>query len=603
MNLFRTKGASGGNSPSDHFVTNVLASVPSHSRRDLIRASAIVGAATAIPPMRATAAPSAGGDSAGRAQDEFETGVELSIPFNPFGQAITLDPHRAPNWGPFWVLFPHLWSGLLAFDENGGVVLDLAGSIEPNDTADVWTVAIRPGLQFASGNPVNAQAFIDSWKRALDPNQPAPMSTFMEYVQGYPEYVAGQSTDIGFTALDDLTIEITLSKPYTSFHASLATFGWAVLDLTEMESAEEVPPAPPGIGMWRVTAFVDGERIDCEPHPSAPTPVSPSIALLSWRIVDGPDAAALSLDMYRDDTVPLADVPASLLPDVTEDEVLAGELVTVGSQASTMAIGMDFSQAPFNDLRYRQAIAAAIDRDVWATDIQNDEFVPAQAIVPPSINLTSGYEAATPIEFSPDEAASLLESAGYDPETAEFDMVYYQPATDTAAMVEQAAALLAMIQQNSGLAIRHDVSLTADQIDALQQDNGGRQIDIRWWWTASDTPSLLETIGTSESPEMAGVFNWSVELEAVEDQAPGEASAQFDELIARANETTDDVERNALYRQAEQLLLDNAVYIPLGHWVQRFVQKPWLTGTRQGPWSGGIPVRFDDAVFVLPRTQ
>jgi ABC-type transport system substrate-binding protein len=307
--------------------------------------------------------------------------------------------------------------------------------------------------------------------------------------------------------------------------------------------------------------------------------------------------------MYTSDLVPLADVPASILPAVAEDEALAAELVAIEPQSSTMAIGMDFSQAPFNDLRFRQAVAASIDRNTWANEIQSGEFVPAQAIVPPSVNLTSGYESATAIEFSPTDANALLDDAAYDAEAGEVDVVYYQPATDTLEHQEQAAALLSMIRENSGLVIRHDVSLTADQIDSLQQDNGGRQFDILWWWTASDTPSLLETVGASESPAMAGVFNWSAEIEPAEDQEVGPASTQFDELIAQANSSTDDAERDALYREAEQLLLDNAVYVPLGHWVQRFVQKPWLTGTRQGPWSGSIPVRFDEAVLVLPRSE
>jgi hypothetical protein len=73
------------------------------------------------------------------AQDDIETGVEIVIPFNPFGLPVTLDPHRAPNWGPFWVLLPHVWAGLLAFDELGAVVTDLAESVTPNDTADLWT--------------------------------------------------------------------------------------------------------------------------------------------------------------------------------------------------------------------------------------------------------------------------------------------------------------------------------------------------------------------------------------------------------------------------------------------------------------------------------
>src|SRR5690606_14005479 len=123
------------------------------------------------------------------AQDDIETDVEVALPFNPFGQAVSLDPHRAPNWGPFWTLLPHVWAGLLAFDENGAVIADLAESVEPNETADVWTARIRPDLRFASGNPITADSFLASWLRALDPVRPAPMATFMQRVAGYDDYL------------------------------------------------------------------------------------------------------------------------------------------------------------------------------------------------------------------------------------------------------------------------------------------------------------------------------------------------------------------------------------------------------------------------------
>jgi ABC-type transport system substrate-binding protein len=158
-----------------------------------------------------------------------------------------------------------------------------------------------------------------------------------------------------------------------------------------------------------------------------------------------------------------------------------------------------------------------------------------------------------------------------------------------------------MIEQNSGLVIRHDTTLTADQILALQADNGGRQFDIVWWWTVTDTAALLQTAGQSTSPYMSGWFNWSPDLETADDQDPGAASSQFDELVSTANLSTEADARNDAFRQAEQLLLDNAVYVPLGHWVQRFVQKPWLQGTRQGAWSGRIPVRLDADVTVQGR--
>ena len=45
-------------------------------------------------------------------------GNVLRVPLYPHGETLSLDPHRATNWGPHWVMLPHVWAGLLGFDEN-----------------------------------------------------------------------------------------------------------------------------------------------------------------------------------------------------------------------------------------------------------------------------------------------------------------------------------------------------------------------------------------------------------------------------------------------------------------------------------------------------
>lgn len=597
--------SSADSSPFERLTRNVTSSIPLHSRRDVIRTGAVIAAATALT-NEAAAITSASAQERTRrftAQDDIETDVEITLPFNPFGLPVTLDPHRAPNWGPFWVLLPHVWSGLLAFDELGAVVPDLAEAVVPNETADVWTATLKPDLSFASGNPVTAQTFVDSWLRALDPQLPAPMVSFMELVQGYDAFIAGESDEIGFAATDESTIEITLSEPFSSFPASLATFVWAAVDLTVIDGPDDAEPllAGAGAGLWQFTEFVDGSRIVMIPNDNSSAPPSPSVSRVVWQILDGPGADSLALDLYNSDAVVSIDVSASLMASVEGDDALASDLVTIESQTSTMAIGMDFNQEPFGDLRVRRAVAAAIDREAWATEIWSGEFVPAAGLVPPVVALTSGYEGAQGPSFDSPVASGLLAEAGIDPEANMPDIVYYQPASDSADQIARHAALLDMIADNSGLIVRHDATLTADQIGALQGDNGGRQFDIVWWWSVTDTAALVETIGSPDSSYMVGWFNWSPQLEGVDDQLPGDAAAEFDELISVANESTDQDARNDAHRQAEQLLLDNVVYVPLGHWVQRYLQKPWLQGTRQGPWSGRIPVRFDADVVVRGR--
>jgi oligopeptide transport system substrate-binding protein len=532
-----------------------------------------------------------------------QTNVELHLPLNPFGQPISPDPHRAVNWGPFWVLLPHVWAGLLRFDENGAVIPDLAEGIEPNGDATVWRSTLKPDLTFASGRAIVADDFIASWRRALDPQALSPMATFMSNVDGFDAFTSGASADIGLTAIDNRTIEIRLAAPDSSFPAALATFIWAVVDLEVFDDTDVDDPlvTDASAGAWRFTEFVDRERLVMEPNPGYWAEPSPSISRVVWHILDGADADARAMESYRTDELAIVDVPLALLTSIQEDETLSDDLVTIQSQASTLAIGLDFNQEPFGDVRVRRAIAAAVDRDIWASEVWQDTFVPATGFVPPVVALTSGYTPAAG-DFGDREAARrLLEQAGIDPETTAPEIVYFQPATDAADDIERHAALLRMIEDNSGLVIQHDTSLTADQIAARQRDNGGRQFDIVWWWTVTDTAAILDTAAHPDSPAMKSWFNWSPDLEAIDDTDPGAAATRFQELIAEARASVSPETRNRAFQEAEQLLLDNAVYVPLGHWVQRFVQKPWLQGTRQGPWSGSIPVRIDAEVIVRGR--
>lgn len=593
--------------PIETFRNAVRAGIPAHSRRDMLRAMAILGGGATIGATASTLRDPRGAPVASaRAtlQDgDVEKDGELRLPLNPFGQPVTLDPHRAVNWGPFWVLLPYVWAGPLRFDENGAVEPDLAEGIEPGDDATRWRITLKPDLTFASGKAIVSDDCIASWKRALDPRSVSPMATFMSNVDGYEAFIAGDSINIGFAALDDRTIEIRLVEPDSSFPSTLATFVWAVLDLDVMSNtgAEDPLMAGASAGPWRFTEFIDGERLVMEPNPEYWAEPSPSVTRVTWQILDGVDADSRAMELYRAGDLAVADVPLSMLATVEDDQALSENLVTIESQASTMAIGLDFNQEPFGDVRVRRAVAAAVDRQAWATEIWQDSFVPATGFVPPVVSVTSGYAAAATDFGDPGSAPQLLEQAGLDLAADALDIVYFQPATDSADDIERHAALLRMIEDNSGLAVRHDTSLTADQIQARQRDNGGRQFDIVWWWTVSDTATILDTAANPDSTAMRGWFNWSPELQPVDDSDPGAAATAFQERIAEAEASLSPETRNRAFQEAEQIVLDNAVYIPLGHWVQRFVRQPWLQGARQGPWSGSIPVRIDADVVIRGR--
>ena len=527
-----------------------------------------------------------------------DSGPILSLPLYPYGQPVTLDPHRAINWGSHWVLLPHVWAGLLRFDEQGAVIPDLATSIEPEQDGVVWVATLRSDVVFASGNPVTAEAMILGWLRALDPQQLSPMARFMSRVEGYDAFVAGESEEIGFEARDEMTIAIRLSEPYVHFPEDLAAFVWAAVDVAALEGVpgSDVPFANASAGLWQFAASDDASVIRMIPNPETSNGRPADIAEIHWQIMTGGLATETAFDLYENGELAIADLTGPLRQQVQQDQTLSEQVRTITPSGSTMLIGMDFARAPFDDPRVRQAVAMSIDRTVWASEVMQGDFTEATSITPPVLTETANYDAPEPLPFDPDQARALLAEAGID-ESNLPAVVYYQPADAPQMEIEQAEALLSMIEENSGLIIEHDLTLTAEQIQALRLDNGGLQFAIRWWWPLTNSPSGLADLAGPASDDMLGWFNWSPDL--VNDSA-ADAAESYAALIEEASVTLDATERIQLYAEAEQLLVDNAVFVPLGHWIQTYLQSPALTGTRQGTFTGYAPLVFDDQVEYQP---
>jgi oligopeptide transport system substrate-binding protein len=320
---------------------------------------------------------------------------------------------------------------------------------------------------------------------------------------------------------------------------------------------------------------------------------------LVWSFIGGQNADADALELYRNDEVPLVDVPISLASTVERDPDLTDQLVRIENSGSTRSLAMDFNQAPFDDVRVRQALAHACDREQYASVIWENTWLPTTSFSPPVLSTLANYEPPEGLGYDADRARQLLEEAGYPGGEGLPDITFYVPSEETDDEKSRWLTFFQTMRDDTGFPITVDTTRSLDQIQAQQQDVGGRQLDAVWLWNVTETPHLITYAFQSNSPIMRGVFNWNADIEPTEDFDPGADSAAFDELVAQADVETDEAARNDLFRQAEELALQNAVYVPLGNWVQMFLQKPWLQGTKQGPWTGRIPVWFDRDVVVL----
>ncbi len=573
------------------------------SRRDLARMSALAAGAVATARSGVQSASAAPGGVAGRAQDgDPQTDQELLIPFDPYGEPIVLDPQQAVNWGPFWLLLPNVFGGLLRYTETGAIEYDLAESYEVSDDGRTYTFRIRSDARYANGNTVVADDFVTSWKRALNPDALSPMAEFMSIIDGYDDYTSRKSEDIGIEAVDDQTLEVTLSDGFTFFPSYAASFVYAVVDPSVVESnPDDFYLNGAGTGPWQVTSFEPGGDLVMEPNTEYYGGTSPSLTKLTWRTTSGADAGQAALDLYTNEDAISADVTISLIEAVRADEALSADLKTVEFSGTTRSLAMDFNQEPFNSVGVRRAFALATDRERYATEIALGTYTPTTAFTPPVTGQVAGYEAPGGIEFNADDAASALADAGFEGGAGLAEIILYQSVDDTPEEIARTAAFLATYQETLGVAITHDTTLTAAQIELQREDTNGFQIAITDWSSIGDTPYLLSYALRPESPYMSGFFNWNPDLEDDGDDTPGAAAQQFSDLTGDADREQDQDARNDLYQQAETLALQNAVYIPIGNWVQQYVQKPWLQGTRQGAWTGRLPILFDQNVVVVGR--
>ena len=578
--------------PESADFTNLLkAGQVRHNRRDILRVSAIAAAAAALPASGIYARQSTPDSNQAPGGEPFT----LRLPFNPYGQAVSTDPHRTVNWGPFWVMLPYAWSGLLRFDENGAVEADLAESVEPNEDGSVYTAVLREGIAFADGTPITAEHVITSWRRALDSTALSPMSRFMEPIVGATGLSNGENEALGVVAKDDRTLEISLTAPLAHFPSYLATFGFAVVH-PEIDNVET--PLEPGAahsGPWKIVSESDSEivMVPNEHHWSEP---SADVTEIVWQIAPGGNTDQTILEWYREGQIAVADAPIGVLEQVRADETLTGDLRSSATQAATMALTLDFHQVPFNDVRVRKAVAASIDRERWANEIQLGTYVPATTFTPPVLETIANYT-LTQDEDVPATPSALLEEAGINTAESENEVIFFQPATDSMEAMERTNAIITMIAEGTGLIITHDTALTTEQITAARQDAGGMEMATLQWQLDSDQPSIL-SLFTPESEYNNGWINWEPNLEDIGDYTPGADAAAYAELIATATSTLDEAERNAVYAEAEALLLKNAVVIPLGYWNPQYLTRPWLVGARQGPWSGSTPVRIDSEVSI-----
>lgn len=135
----------------------------------------------------------------------------------------SLDPHKIEGV-PEDNVARDLYEGLLVSNAEGKPVAGVAERWENKDFK-VWTFHLRQNAKWSNGQPVTAQDFVYSWQRLADPKTASPYASYLQYghIMNVDDIIAGKkpTTALGVKAIDDHTLEVTLSEPVPYFYKLL----------------------------------------------------------------------------------------------------------------------------------------------------------------------------------------------------------------------------------------------------------------------------------------------------------------------------------------------------------------------------------------------
>ena len=454
----------------------------------------------------------------------------------------TLDPHLTTDATSAQIIV-ELFGGLVTIDPNLDIVPDLAESWDISGDGRVYTFHLRPDAVFHDGKPVTAHDVIWSLERVTNPLTESPVvDQYLGDIVGVDEKVAGDAPTIsGVRFIDEHTVEITIDEAKSYFLAKLTYPTGFVLD---KENVEANPRnwfrEPNGTGPFRLTEYRVGETLRMGRNDSYHLG-APKLQEVEFILSGG-----TQLLMYENNEIHIAGVSLADLDRLNDpDNELYPDLRTAPPNFSVNYIGLNVNEPPLDDVKVRQALNYAIDKREIASIVLGDLVVPADGILPP--NFPGYHEGVNGYEFDPLRAKQLLEESKYGDDLGNIPPITITtPGSFGANVSLDMEVVLQMWERNLGITAEFQQTEFATFLKDLHKGRF-QMFDIGWIADYPDPENFLDLLFHSDSSNNHTHYS----------------NPEVDELLMKARVETDETARFALYNQAEQMILDDAPWVPL----------------------------------------
>ncbi|MFV8247334.1 ABC transporter substrate-binding protein [Mycolicibacterium peregrinum] len=504
-----------------------------------------------------------------------------SIVYGADREPTCLDPHNFGDMPQTYVARQYLDS-LVSERPDGSVVPWLADSWTVSPDGLVYTFAIRSGVKFHDGTPLDAAAVQANFVQILDPATQSQTDT------GYlrPYYKSSR-------AVDPSTFELTLSSPYSALLPVLSQAFFGIESPKAMARGLEANcQSPVGTGPFIVKQWIRGQSVELDRNPdynSAPQDAKHQgpayLEHVSWKFLE--DGSVRFAAVQGRDADIIFNPPPQQKAALEADRNLVLQSFTHTGLPN--GIALNTSHAPFDDQAVRQAFIHGANAEAAVRSAYLGVF----DWEPGPLSSTTPYlrdDLRDHYAHDPDKANALLDSAGWTQRDADgyrtkdgrrltAQLVYSSDPGDT----PPADVTLFQNIQAAEKQIGFDIvlkPLPADQYYAAFTNKDAYDGLTGAYWN-SPTPAVLSIVYSSDSLKAAPGNNMS-----------WVSDPKIDDLLHQAAASIDVEQQKKLYGEVEQIVAENAYHLGLYPQTTRLVAKKRLKDVWIEP-SEGEPVLHD----------
>lgn len=429
----------------------------------------------------------------------------------------------------------------------------------PKAEADgvTYHCTLKDGVKFHDGSTLTADDVKFTFERMFTPATGAKSTYMYDMIKGAKEMLAGTATELaGLTVEDDTHFTFTLEYPMATFVKNLGISYAQIYPRKACTDAGDKWGSGTdcvGTGPYKVSENDDTNKVVLERFADYHDG-TPNLDRVEISYIDDVNTKMMN---FKNGDVDYCDLDASLLAQYKDDADVK-DLITSYVPLGTQIVNLNLNSEGLKDVRVRQALSLAINRQEMIDTILNGAGVAPSGFLNPSV---PGYDKdAEAFEYNVDKAKALMAEAG-------------NPSINLTCNVRSTGnyqkCMVAV--QNYWKAI--GVNLTVNTVDAgvWSSDWAAGNLEVTclaWFPLYADADNQMYTyFYSANAAKKSSFYN----------------NPEFDQLVTKARASQDETERADLYKQADNILSrQDYATLPLFYPKYQFVARPWVTNAKVG---------------------